>query len=69
MKTSLAFVVGTVSLLSASIASAENGAMMNGGGWMGTYGGMGGYGGIWGPILLVILVAGVVMWFVKQRGK
>jgi len=30
---------------------------------------MGGYGGIWVPILLVILLAGLVAWFVKQKGK
>jgi len=34
-----------------------------GAGWMG------GYGGIWVAILLVILVAGLVAWFVKQKGK
>ena len=30
---------------------------------------MGGYGGIWVAILLVILVAGLVAWVVKQKGK
>lgn len=63
MKTLLAMVVGMVSLLSAGVALAQNGTMMNGGG------GMGGYGGILVPILLVVVVAGVVMWFVKQKGK
>jgi len=62
-------VVGTVPLVSASVALAQSGGMMNGGGWMDGYGGMGGYGGILVPILLVIVVAGVVMWFVKQKGK
>ena len=38
-------------------------------GWMGAYGGMGGYGGILVPILLVVVVAGLVMWVIKQRGK
>jgi len=28
---------------------------------------MGGYGGIWGPILLVIVIAGVVAWVVKRK--
>ena len=28
---------------------------------------MGGYGGIWVPILLVILIAGLVAWVVKQK--
>jgi len=69
MKTLLAMVVGMVSLLSAGVALAQNGTMMNGGGWMSGYGGMGGYGGILVPILLVVVVAGVVMWFVKQKGK
>lgn len=49
------------------------GGMMggNGPGWMGGYGAgwMGGYGGIWLPILLVIVVAGLVAWIVKQKGK
>ena len=39
--------------------------MMNGYG----FGWMGGYGGIWVPILLVILVAGVAIWVVKQKRK
>ena len=40
-------------------------------GMMGGYGAgwMGGYGGIWVAILLVILVAGLLAWFVKQKGK
>ena len=43
----------------------------NGPGWMGGYGAgwMGGYGGIWLPILLVIVVAGLVAWIVKNKGK
>lgn len=32
-----------------------------GAGWMG------GYGGIWLPILVVLLIGGLVAWFVKQR--
>ena len=69
MKTWLAVVAGTAPLLSAGVALAQNGTMMNGGGWMSGYGGMGGYGGILVPLLLVIVVAGVVIWFVKQQGK
>jgi hypothetical protein len=40
-------------------------------GMMGGYGAgwMGGYGGIWLPILLVIVIAGLVAWFVKNKGK
>jgi hypothetical protein len=41
--------------------------MMNGG--MGGFGWMGSYGGVWVPILLVIVVVGVVAWFVGKRGK
>jgi len=41
--------------------------MMNSG--MGDFGWMGGYGGIWVPVLLVIVVVGLVAWFVKQKGK
>ena len=33
-----------------------------GAGWMG------GYGGIW-PILLILVVVGLVVWIVKQKGK
>ena len=42
-----------------------------GSGMMGGYGvgWMGGYGGIWLPILLVIAVAGVVVWVVTQKRK
>ena len=38
---------------------------------MGGYGTgwMGGYGGIWLPIVLVLVVAGLVVWVVKQRSK
>ena len=68
MKTLPAMVVGTVPLLSAGVALAQNGTMMNGGGWMSGYGGMGGYGGILVPILLVVVVAGVVMWVRQAEG-
>lgn len=44
--------------------------MMNGGnGGMWNGGWMGGYGGYWVPILLVIVVVGLVLWVVKQKGK
>ena len=40
-------------------------------GWMGGHGSgwMGGYGGIWLSILLVIVIAGLVAWIVKHKGK
>lgn len=41
------------------------GSMMDGYG----FGWMGGYGGIWLPILLVVAIAGLVVWIVKQKGK
>ncbi len=64
LRTSLA---GLVNLLTTSVASAQGGHMTNGG--MGGFGWMGGYGGIWLPILVVVVVAGVVAWVVKQKGK
>jgi uncharacterized membrane protein len=67
MKTLLAMAVGTVALVAAGPSIAQNGNMMNGG--MGGYGWMGGYGGMWVPILLVVVVVGLVAWFVKQKGK
>jgi uncharacterized membrane protein len=67
MKTLFAMAVGTVPLLATGVSLAQNGNMMNGGMW-GT-GWMGGYGGTWVPILLVIVVVGVVVWVIKQKGK
>jgi len=73
MKTLLATVVGTASLLTSSISLSQNGSMMNGGtgsdDWMNGYGAMGGYGGIWVPTLLVIAVVGLVAWIVTQKRK
>lgn len=67
MKTLLAMAVGTVPLLATGFAWAQNGNMMNGGGW--GMGWMGGYGGIWVPILLVVVVAGVVALIMQRKGK
>jgi hypothetical protein len=67
MKTLRALAVGTVPLLATGVSLAQNGSMMNGG--MGGDGWMGGYGGIWGPILLVIVVVGLVIWVVQRKGK
>ncbi len=70
MKTLLAMVVGTVSLLATGVVLAQNGNMMNGGssgtGWMYGYGG---YGGIGGPILLIVVVVAIVAWMVQRKGK
>ncbi len=69
MKTLLGVVVGALPLLTADVASAQNGSMMNGGGGMWGGGWMGGYGGSWVPILLVVVAVGLVAWFIKQKGK
>jgi hypothetical protein len=66
MKTLLAMAVGMVPLLSTGIALAQNGNVMNGGGW--GAGRMGGYGEVWRPILLVVIV-GAVMLIRQQKGK
>lgn len=67
MNTLLAVAVAAVSLLATGVALAQSGGMMNGGasgmGWMG------GYGGIWGPLLLVVVIVGVVALFMKGKGK
>lgn len=65
MKSLFALASGTTPLLATQAAWAQNGPMMNGG--MGGGGWMGGYGGIWGLVLLVIVVAGVVAWAVKRK--
>lgn len=44
------------------LAHAQDGHMMNGGGWVG------GYAGMWIPILLVVIV-GLLVWIVMQRRK
>jgi uncharacterized membrane protein len=67
MKTLRALIVGTAPLLATSVAFAQNGNMMGGGGW--GMGWMGGYGGIWGPILLVAVIAGVVALVMQRKGK
>jgi len=67
MNTLFSTLVGAVLLLTGGAALAQSGNMMNGGMW--GFGWMGGYGGIWGPILLVIVVVGIVAFLVKQRRK
>jgi len=57
--------VGVLPLLASGVALAQNGNMMNGGGWGGGW--MGGYGGIWMPILVVAVVVGVVLMVVKRK--
>ena len=67
MKTLLTVAIGTASLLASGVSLAQSANMMDGG--MGSVGWMGGYGGIWVPVLVVIVVAGFVVWVVKQKGK
>lgn len=67
MKTLLALAVGTVPLLAAGVALAQNGTMMNGNGW--GMGWMGGYGGIWGPLVLVVVAVGIVVLVMQRKGK
>lgn len=62
MKAFTIVAVGSLSALSAGVSIAQNGYMMDGGGWMG------GYGGMWGPIALVVII-GLVVWAVLQRRK
>ncbi len=64
MKTLLAIAVGAP-LLATGVAFAQSRNMMNDDMWSGGW--MGGSGGIWGLILLVVIVAGVVAWGVSQK--
>jgi succinate-acetate transporter protein len=65
MKTLFALAVGTAAQLTAGIATAQNGNMMNGGTWGGGW--MGSYGGPWVPIVVVALVVGLVVWGVMRK--
>lgn len=67
MKNLRAIAVGIISLLLAGTALAQSGNMMNGG--MSGSGWMGGYGGAWGPLLLLVVVIGLVVWFFQRNGK
>lgn len=62
MKAFTIVAAGFLFALSAGVSIAQNGHMMDGGGWMG------GYGGVWGPIVLVVIV-GLVVWAVLRRRK
>lgn len=67
MKILIGLVIGMVPLLATSVALAQNGSMMNGGGW--GMGSMDGYGGIWGPVLLVVAIVAVVALVMQRKGK
>lgn len=67
MKTLFSMLLGIVSLLTAGVALAQSGNMMNGGVW--GAGWMGGYGGVWMPILLVVVVVILVALLMKRGDK
>jgi len=67
MKSLLALAVGTAPFLFAEVALAQNGNMMDGSGW--GMGPIGGYGGVWGPILLIVVVAAGVVLLMQRKGK
>ena len=67
MKTKFASFVAAVFLFTAGVTSAQSNNMMNGAG--GGFGWMGGYGGIGWPLLLLIVVVGLVVWFARRGGK
>ncbi len=64
---------GMIVAASAFAQPSQGGAYGNGmgSGMMGGYGmgWMGGYGGVWVTLVLVIVVAGLVAWFVAQKKK
>jgi hypothetical protein len=67
MKNLFALTAGAASLLTAGVAAAQDGHMMDGGlfgmGWMG------GYGGLWIAVPLVLAVFGFVAWAERQKHK
>jgi hypothetical protein len=67
MKALLGVGVGLASLLATGSILAQDGTMMNDG--MRDAGWMGGYGGYWVPVLMLIAVAALVVWVVKQQKK
>jgi uncharacterized membrane protein len=67
MKTRFALTGGSIPLLASSAALAQSGNMMDGGMWGMNW--MGGYGGVWGPILLVVVIVGIVVLVRQQKGK
>lgn len=64
------FGIGVLTAATSALAQSQGG-YGPGSGMMGGYGTgwMGGYGGFGLPILLVIVVAGLVAWFVAQKKK
>ncbi len=59
--------LGSVPLVTASVAYAQGWSMMDGSTWGGGW--MGGFGGGWAMILVVVIVAALVAWIVQSKGK
>jgi len=68
MKTLFVVALTPASVLNSGAALAQSGNMMNGGMWGGGWMG-GGYGGYWLLVLLCIVVVGLVIWIISQKGK
>ena len=68
---SVAALIATTTALAQPSQGGSGPGYAMGPGMMGGYGAgwMGGYGGIWLPLLLIIVVAGLVAWIVKNKGK
>ena len=66
MQTFLTVAAAAVPMVPVTDVGAQNGSMMNGGGWMGGW--MGEYGGYWLPVLLLAVV-GLVVWVAMQGRK
>lgn len=66
MKLRLDLAAAVALALGTGLVQAQDGHMMNGGGWYGGW--MGGYGGVWIPILLVVIVV-LLAWIVMKRRK
>jgi len=64
MKTLLVWITGVLSFAISGVSMAPNHGMMNSDMWYGSW--LNGRGGIWMPTLIVIVVVGVVVWFLAQ---
>ncbi len=67
MKISHAMIAGAVSLMANGAAVAQGGHMMDEG--MRGFAWAGGYSGVLLPVFVVFAAAGLVTWFVGERGK
>jgi len=67
MRVLIALAAGVSPLLTASLAAAQGGQVMDGG--LGGMGWMGGYGVLWIAVPLVLALAGLVAWAERQKYK